>query len=123
MPSYTPAKLYPEDQTFFVVHVIQKVTSENIDERDLDDDGNCTVAGKYLIGILGAVANSQSIRNQALEIFHALDVISDPDNYHLMVSTFNASMDKRLVSDLGVWISTSMLPRCFTHLDRESWCA
>lgn len=123
MPSYVPAKHDQVDQTCLIVHVIPKVTIESLDERDLDDDGNCIVAGRYLIGICDAATNSQPVRDQVLEIFNALDVISDIDDYHLLVSTYNASMDSRLVADLGVWLGTSKLPRCFTHLDLESRCA
>jgi hypothetical protein len=123
MPSYTPAKLYPEDQTFFVVHVIPKVAVVEIDEADLDDAGNCAVAGNYLIAVCEESVSKDSFRNQALEIFHALNVITDPDHYHLVVSTYTPSMDGHLAADLGVWLGTSRLPRCFTHLDLDSRCA
>jgi len=123
MPSYAPAQLYSEDQDYLIVHVFPKAPLDELDEGDLDDNGRCMVTGKYRIAVQESDEAAQSQRNQALEIFHAHNLLSDPDDYQLMVSTYNATMDRHLVADLGVWLGTSELPRCFTHLDRESRCA
>jgi hypothetical protein len=120
MPSYTPAQLYPEDQVYLIIHVFLKAPLDELDEKDLDDSGRCVVAGKYRIAVRGSGEAVQSQRDQALEIFHAHNLLSDPDAYQLMVSTYNASMDRQLVADLGVWLGKSEQPRCFTHLDCES---
>lgn len=120
MPSYAPVQLYSEDQVYLIIHVFPKAPLDVIDERDLDDSGQCVVTGKYRIAVQESANPAQSQRNQALEIFHAHNLLSDPDNYLLMVSTYNPSMDRHLVADLGVWLGTSDMPRCFTHLDHES---
>jgi hypothetical protein len=106
-----------------IIHVFPKAPLDMLDERDLDDSGQCVVTGKYRIAVQKSANTAQSQRNQALEIFHAHNLLSDPDDYQLVVSTYNASMDRHLVADLGVWLGTSEQPRCFTHLDRESMYA
>ncbi len=118
MPSYAPAQIYPEDLTYLIIHVLPRHAEELLDEADLDDAGQCNVIGKYRLAVHDEGDGLETARNMALEIFHAHDLISDPDDYHLMVSTYNATMDVHLMADLGVWCPISERPRAFTHLER-----
>lgn len=103
MASYHPIKPACADLIDFVIHAVPMVGPEEMDEADLDDAGQCRTAGAYRIRLLPGRRGPLFARNQALEIFHALGVISDAEDYRLVVSTYAPTIDTALRQDLGAW--------------------
>jgi hypothetical protein len=85
------------------IHVVPRVAEELLDEGDLDDAGFCTVDGVYPITIDIPEEHKARMHNIALEAFHALCSVYEPDDFRFIVSTANPKMDPASRRDLGHW--------------------
>jgi len=85
------------------IHVAARVPTDELDEGDLDDAGNCTVDGTYRIGVVIPEGEASNLAAIALELFHTLCPIYKRDDFGFFVSTANANMDGTPRQDLGDW--------------------
>lgn len=114
MATYQLHDSFCEGMFDLVIHVYSTVGPDLHDEGDLDDAGFCIKDGNY--GLCLDPGEHGSLRDRALEVLHALEVVADPDNFRFMVSTAKPQMDGEISSHLGFWSVVSPHPKTHSRL-------
>jgi hypothetical protein len=119
MASYQTLSAQSPTAFDLTIHVIPKVSIDDLDEGDLDDNGICLVDGRYRLSLDMGTEKSATFHDRALELFHAINGVYEPDNYRFLVSTFSRNMDGFIRRHLGNWSVVSNSPENWTAIDQD----
>lgn len=110
MATLQPIYRKGDDPLDLVIHVLPNRPTGELDEGDLDDLGYCFVDGKYRLGLQVSIGMRDRLHELAIEAFHGLCGVYEPDHFRFLISTFDPAMDRAIRRDLGSWSVVSLTP-------------